>query len=910
MTPEAATLRPSRLATVGGLAFLLLWPGTQNLSATSRSGAGTPGTATPLHKAASAGDLTTLAALTETGNLDVRDEAGLTPLHRAMERGHLAAATLLLDKGADPNARDAQGNTPLHRVFLAGPRFIQSLPPPGWLERNKTDPSKTNGVRYLLQHADDPSMVATTFTVAFLLAAGADPKATNDAGQTAVDLAFAESAMFWEEERRDLLRLLGPTAKSLLDRHDSKGNTLLHNAVQGLDLEVVKDLIAAGADVNATNRLGRTALHLAVQKSIMQPGPVQELLKAKPHVNARDHQGMTPLHMLAFSENSSAGELASALLQAGADPNARDHRGRTPVHLLLSGEWPWSSAGACIPLLVKAGADLSARDDYGRTPLHYLAALGEGEPLSFITGIANVFRAGKVDLEARDKFGDTPLHIAARRRTWDVFEWLVKRGANLDATNRVGETPRAIAASAKSRPWTVLMYRETDVFEAARLGNLRALTKLLDAIPELLNQTNAFGQTPLRVAVLAGRTNVAAFLEARGAKWDALSALHAGRTDVLRQLLAKGGKGVLQDAQNRELLHLAAMRGNLEITKILLEAGWNPQATNAAGLSALGLARLHKHSDLAEMLVAAGGKFTIFDALCLRDTDAALALLAQDSLLANAVNGAGFSVSELAVAHGQTRVLEELLKRGVSPSYANPRTAMTLLHVAAFASQPSCAQLLLERGAVVDCFDVNGLTALHWATIRGGTRIVALLLEHGADPDARVVESRSPSSDPSPFLCFLSDTPLHLAVHYGRVEVAEQLIKAGASVNAPGYMGYAPLDRAYPLPPPMDPISIGYTIGRLESGLGLPESPVVWLMGAERFRQIQALTALLEKAGAKRSPPPVTNPPGMFPPFFQWGAGPRPKPAHTVNEPTNQPPQKSLENSLNLRVPPIATPKP
>lgn len=392
--------------------FCLLRLTTQSLIAASPVGA-TPDNSTPLHKAATDGDLAALAALTKAGRLDIRDEEGLTPLHRAVERGHLAAAALLLDKGADVNARDPEGNTPLLHVVVAGPHLIQSVPPPAWLARKEADPTKRRFVRYLFDQADDLSMVRAAYAAAFLLAAGADPTATNNAGQTVVELAFSETSRLFDAERNDLLQLLGQSAKRLLDRRDPKGETLLHRAARGFEVQLVSDLVAAGADVNATNRQGRTPLHVAAGENQFCSDPLLEILKAKPQVNARDHQGMTPLHVLALSDSSFGAEAAKALLEAGADPNARDKRGRTPVHLCLTSEFPWEAARQCIPLLVKAGADLSARDDYDRTPLHYLAALGEPEPMFFLQDITDLFVAARVDIEARDKLGDTP---PARRR--------------------------------------------------------------------------------------------------------------------------------------------------------------------------------------------------------------------------------------------------------------------------------------------------------------------------------------------------------------------------------------------------------------------------------------------------------------------------------------------------------------
>jgi ankyrin repeat protein len=153
------------------------------------------------------------------------------------------------------------------------------------------------------------------------------------------------------------------------------------------------------------------------------------------------------LHVLATADTSFKKEATRLLLDAGANPNLRDKHGRTSAHLFLSGEWPWSEASECLEMLAKAGADLSAKDDQGKTPLHYLAGIGgpSQRPLFVFHNIGDTFSAAKVDVNVRDDEGNTPLHIAARTGTKDVFDWLVQRGAKLDATNNREETPLFLA---------------------------------------------------------------------------------------------------------------------------------------------------------------------------------------------------------------------------------------------------------------------------------------------------------------------------------------------------------------------------------------------------------------------------------------------------------------------------------
>ena len=78
------------------------------------------------------------------------------------------------------------------------------------------------------------------------------------------------------------------------------------------------------------------------------------------------------------------------------------------------------------------------------------------------------------------------------------------------------------------------------------------------------------------------------------------------------------------------------------------------------------------------------------------------------------------------------------------------------------------AALLIEKGANVNARGVNQKTPLHWAAFAGNTEVAALLIEKGADVNARDVNQK---------------TPLDWAVSQGNTEVAALLVEKGADVN-------------------------------------------------------------------------------------------------------------------------------
>ena len=111
---------------------------------------------------------------------------------------------------------------------------------------------------------------------------------------------------------------------------DRNGWTPLHEAVRDSQPDVVRALLAAGADVNARIDYGSTALLLAVEATWLDTVVIRTLLDARADTELANRSGLTPLLSAALRKRS---EAFTMLLAAGADPCARDAQGRTIVDL-------------------------------------------------------------------------------------------------------------------------------------------------------------------------------------------------------------------------------------------------------------------------------------------------------------------------------------------------------------------------------------------------------------------------------------------------------------------------------------------------------------------------------------------------------------------------------------------------
>jgi len=232
-----------------------------------------------------------------------------------------------------------------------------------------------------------------------------------------------------------------------IDETDSSGMTPLGIAVKRQNLEMVKLLLDRAANVRAGSGDYGAPLHLAV----MGRGPdeeanveIAELLIAR----GADLEALgpiprwTPLHQAAAWDRV---DMAELLIKKGANVNSRprDPGGQTPLHTAVMVKRSLSMAR----LLVDHGADLRARDNIGCTPLD-LALLNPRPSLDVVrlfldhgADVDSRTQGGVFDWEA----GATPLHRAVFHREIGIVELLISRGADVNAKNRMGKTPLALA---------------------------------------------------------------------------------------------------------------------------------------------------------------------------------------------------------------------------------------------------------------------------------------------------------------------------------------------------------------------------------------------------------------------------------------------------------------------------------
>ena len=434
------------------------------INATARGG-------TPLHSAASRGQLAVAQFLIENGaTVDVR-HGDATPLYGAVESGHKAMTELLIAAGADVNTGRRQIGTPLHSAASRG--FVE--------------------------------------IAKVLLAAGADINATTREGFTPLHQAVMQQRVgmidFLLDSKADL------EAKVSDGQQVWPGYTPLLLAIASFDPLVVERLLARRADVNATSGDGDRALHIAVTKDI--PGQdLRAILERKPDLEARGSQNSTPLHLACVDRNRNAVRI---LLEAGANPNARFGSSsfdvkpqsgagqRVKTHLGLEGKTPlhWAVAKwdrGMTQLLTEHGADPNATDNGGITPLLGAAMQGiGGGTVSFDSTLIDLILNAGADPNVRDRSGMTLLQHALRVGSIELVEALLRNGADPNTTDGAGTTP---------------------VHATALWPHANAMELLLEHGAKIDRQ-DQLGNTPLHVAAFAGNKDAVKLLLDRGAPVNA-----------------------------------------------------------------------------------------------------------------------------------------------------------------------------------------------------------------------------------------------------------------------------------------------------------------------------------------------------------------------------------------------------
>lgn len=678
-------------------------------------------------------------------------------LYAAARAGHVAEALQLLEMGADPwalpaaDARD-QRTLPMLAAVLSDLRLLRAVIAAG------VDLNLAHGGLTPLLAAVRDSYHGRPDAVQMLLTNGADPRPADEDGQTALHAAA---------------RSVDPGIAALLldagaqiDALDARGVSALGVAAGLGNLDVARYLIERRAAFEP--RGGAPALLLAASREDDDPAMLQLLLRHRAQIDACDRLGRSALHAACLMNHA---RIAAALLKAGARVDLADAQGVTPLL-----EAARSGSLACVELLAAHGADPAACDHAGRNALA-IACQATACDTATVKALLDL----GVDPQRPGTDGRRAIDYAVAAGRW-AHVALLDPGYVLPACLAEDD-----AELVDAPPLTRLrLALERESFEAARQLMPLALGSQAECATLFLDLASRLGPGAAQVLAAAldpdardedGLPLVARLLALGPAANAGLVALlERGAHPVGRGSLARYLNAALLDSQSRpdaeavalELLArgadafgtdrdgapplLQALRlGWRRVFDQLLELGADPEARDLHGTTALVLA-------------------------CQIDAEWAVRRLLAFGAQPSTRGPDGQTAHGLALALGRDHLLRWL----DWSQWRLPRRRLRESDLVSAAQNGDAASVerLLDLGLAMNATDLQGCTALLRACGGGHVELVRTLLARGADPD---ITANSGA------------TCLSVALTARQIDVVWALVESGVSVaqRLPG--GITPL---------------------------------------------------------------------------------------------------------------------
>ncbi|HET9271276.1 MAG TPA: ankyrin repeat domain-containing protein [Vicinamibacterales bacterium] len=439
-----------------------------NVKAATREGV------TPLWLASLNGDPRTLGALLEAGaDPNEKLPLGRTPLMIASRTGNVAAMTVLLDKGADPNAKETlRGTTPL--MWAADESHapaVKLLIDRGADIKARSNPAP-RGRGPALGKANDPRKQVAAQGEALArgraldlgeLSALGGGRGIGGGGGGGRNAAAGRGGRGRGGDGANFEQDDAAVAAGIFRRGPAPSDggqlTPLVYAVRGNDLETVKVLLDAGADVNQTTGYGWSPLLVATQNRYYALG--KYLLDRGANPNLGNKGDWVPLYLATDNRNIESGDypvrkgdmdhldFIKLLLDKGANVNARV-KDSTETRTVFTNQWLDENGATAflrasqsgdielMKLLLSKGADPKINTVLNVSPLHVAAGVGWVEGITYEWSPKATFEAVKLlielglDVNLQADTGRVALHGAAHKGRADVIQILADHGARLD----------------------------------------------------------------------------------------------------------------------------------------------------------------------------------------------------------------------------------------------------------------------------------------------------------------------------------------------------------------------------------------------------------------------------------------------------------------------------------------------
>ncbi|XP_067653193.1 ankyrin-3-like [Haliotis asinina] len=704
-----------------------------------------------LHVACMEGNLEIVKYIHSLKIIDIESRGGngTTPLLSAALFGKKDVFCFLMEIGADISKENDHGENILHVSCQGGNiDIVKYVLEHSVLYINSTD---NNGITPLLLAAGSGSKVVFHF----LMERGADCLTKDSRNRNVLHWACQGGNV------KIVKYILTQTIVDINGNDENNMTPLLLAAYHGKK-DVFGLLIEKGANTLAVNQKRRNSLHLSSAGGHVDT--VKYVLKqTSVDIDSKDYGEMTPA-LIAASQGEN--EVFDILVKNGADLSLIDKGDDNILHLACRG----GNVKIVTYILMQNIVDINGKGDEEMTPVLIAVSHGKNE-------VFHILVKNGADLSLIDKDDDNILHLACRGRNVKIVTYILMQNiVDINAKNTDGETPVMLAAESGERDVFDILVKKgadltvTDNFcstilhwawfgRSVEIVNFILMQNIVD-----INEKNRVGITPVMLAADAGEREAFDILVQKGADLSAI------------------------DDHGDNILHWACRGGNVKIVNfILMRNNVDINRKGRGGLTPVMLAAWRAKRDVFDSLVRKRADLSGFQ----NDGKNILHLACQGTnveivkhILRLHIVDINFRFNEmtplmLAVKYHPRDVFQLLLESGADPSLVN-RDGDNVLHLACVRGDEEIVKQILKLHALnINCRGSKGRTPLLLAAEYNTCNVFELLMESGADPSAVTNDG---------------DNILHMACEGNSEEIVKHVLKLHSlDINCRGYKGRTPL---------------------------------------------------------------------------------------------------------------------
>ena len=656
--------------------------------------------------------------------------AGHTPLHIAVAKNNISLVTLLLNHNADVNSVNCDQQTPLHvAVDKVEETIMQKL-----LSKKADFTLKDlagNTCLHLAVHIKDtkPGFIK--------------------AGASIIDHWSSVPPSYQPCNRQTVQAIIEHGAD--VNAVNNKGQTALWFACCDGRIDLVKNLLDKGADPNIADKNGESCLHAAIY-GMCNSETIQGLIDHGSNVNAINKDGASPLLLACSAAQTDSVKL---LLKAKADPNIAYADGDSSLHTAISADCEKET----LQELIDSGGHVNSLNARGRTALLFGCLYRQTD------SVMALLEAG-ADPAIDDDESFSCIHAAVDGRcSTETLQALIDHGAYIDAKRKDG-TNALLRACTTGQSGSVKFLLEagaevnvvkpngnTCLHEAVCGECSNESLHTIIAQGTDVNAVNNRGESALLLACTLAQAESAKLLMDEGADpdiftVDGYTSLHVviyfcWSHEILQEMMRHKPHLEAQNKDGHTALFLACYYGQQTSIRILLEAASNPNIASTSGNTSLHAAVLGKCNKkiiqliidhFADLNATNNRHETALMLSCIKANEDTINVLLKAKADATIAEADGNTCLHIAITQNlNIEVIQELIRRGGDVNAVN-NNCVSALGMACQMGQIDTIGLLIKLGADINITDPDGNTYLHCGVQEDYSKeVIQAILDHGVN---------------------------------------------------------------------------------------------------------------------------------------------------------------------------------